>query len=42
MVLDGRKKGRVTQLFGQKNYLETAPRVNPLKRCSHFYLLTGT
>jgi len=26
MVLDGRKKGRMTQLFGQKNYLETAPK----------------
>ena len=25
MVLDGRKKGRMTKLFGQKNYLETAP-----------------
>ena len=25
MVLDQRKKGRVTQLFGQKSYLETAP-----------------
>ena len=25
MVLDRRKKGRLTQLFGQKNYLETAP-----------------
>jgi len=25
MVLDRRKKGRVTQLFGQKGYLEAAP-----------------
>ena len=25
MVLDRSKKGRMTQLFGQKNYLETAP-----------------
>ena len=25
MVLDRRKKGRMTKLFGQKNYLETAP-----------------
>jgi len=25
MVLDRRKKGRMTLLFGQKNYLETAP-----------------
>jgi hypothetical protein len=27
MVLDRSKKGRVTKLFGQKNYLETAPKV---------------
>jgi len=26
MVLDRSKKGRMTKLFGQKNYLETAPR----------------
>ena len=27
MVLDRSKKGRMTKLFGQKNYLETAPSV---------------
>ena len=26
MVLDRRKKGRMTKLFGQKIYLETVPR----------------
>ena len=25
MVLDRNKKGRMAKLFGQKNYLETAP-----------------
>ena len=33
MVLDGQKKGRMTQLFGQKNYLETAPSVMSHLNC---------
>jgi len=37
MVLDRSKKGRVTQLFGQKNYLETDPSVRPDKAQAEFF-----